>query len=56
MDVIQVSERDKEKVREYFNKTQSEIQVDLQILKEWLAKEPHLPQDISGKLKHRYIM
>lgn len=49
MDFIQVSENEKQKVREYYNKTESQIKEDVRIIKEWIAKEPHLPQDMSGE-------
>lgn len=50
MELLQVSENEKDKVREHYNMTEPKIKVDLQLIKEWLSKEPHLPQDISGKL------
>ncbi|XP_060527195.1 alpha-tocopherol transfer protein-like [Cylas formicarius] len=33
----------------------TENENDLQIIKEWLAKEPHLPQNINDKLLQRFL-
>lgn len=29
----------------YYNKTESDVKQDVEILKEWLKTEPHLPDD-----------
>lgn len=37
-----------DKVREYYNKSKDELKCDIDILKEWMRQQPHLP-DEDGK-------
>lgn len=39
---------DARKAREFYGKTDTDMKRDIQILKEWLKQQPHLPDD-EGK-------
>lgn len=46
-DILVVNDKLKIAVKEMYNKTDSDIAEDVQILREWLKKQPQLPQDIG---------
>lgn len=48
-ELLQVTEDEKRRIYENYNKDESKIRRHVEIIKNWLVKQPHLPEDISGK-------
>lgn len=49
MELLKVSEDEKQKVREFYETDEARIKQDLEIIKEWYKKRPHLPQGLNSK-------
>lgn len=47
--LLETNEDDAKKAREFYGKSEDDMQRDIQILKEWLKQQPHLPID-EGKI------
>lgn len=43
-ELVLVSPEEKQKAREQYGKTQESIEEDMNIIKEWMKKQPHLPE------------
>lgn len=48
IDLLQVTEDEKKQIHKVYNQDDSKIQQDVTLIRNWLVKQPHLPQDISG--------
>ncbi|XP_019876342.2 uncharacterized protein LOC109604253 [Aethina tumida] len=48
MELLKVSENEKKKVREFYETDEARIKQDLEIIKEWYKKRPHLPQGLNN--------
>lgn len=53
-ELLIVTEEDVKKVLKYYNKTEDEMKQDVNILKEWLRQEAHLPKD-EGMFEYFFI-
>jgi hypothetical protein len=46
--LLVVTEEEKEQVRKLYNVTETQIKEDVEIIKTWIVKQPHLPQHLTG--------
>jgi hypothetical protein len=46
--LLVVTEEEKEQVRKLYNVTETQIKEDVEIIKTWIVKQPHLPQNLTG--------
>lgn len=49
IDLLQVTDDQKKQIRQIYEKDDAKIHEDIELIRNWLTKQPHLPQDISGK-------
>lgn len=47
-DLLQINKGDIKRLRNFYGKSDSDVKRDVNILKEWLKQQPHLPHD-EGK-------
>lgn len=45
--LLVVSQEDKKNARKLYEKNEEDIKQDVEVLREWLGKQKHLPQDLG---------
>jgi hypothetical protein len=48
MDLLMVTPDEKKRIREYYNLSEDQIKEDVERIKSWKEKQPHLPYDVTG--------
>ncbi|RZC38350.1 CRAL TRIO domain containing protein [Asbolus verrucosus] len=56
MDLISVSQDEKDQVRKYYNINETQIKEDIDLIREWLKKQPHLPQNITDDFIEKVLL
>jgi hypothetical protein len=46
--LLVVTEEEKEQMRKLYNVNEIRIKQDIEIIKTWIIKQPHLPQNLTG--------
>ncbi|RZC38351.1 alpha-tocopherol transfer protein-like [Asbolus verrucosus] len=56
MDLISISQDEKDQVRKHYNINVTQIKEDIDLIREWLKKEPHLPQNITDDFIEKVLL
>jgi hypothetical protein len=54
--LLVVTEEEKEQVRKLYNVTETQIKEDVEIIKTWIVKQPHLPQNLTDNVIEKFLL
>lgn len=55
-ELMKVTPQEIEDVRKMYNKTAEDVKIDVKILKDWMSKQPHLPQNYDDERLERMLL
>ncbi|RZC37481.1 CRAL TRIO domain containing protein [Asbolus verrucosus] len=56
MDVFSVSQDEKDQIRELYNINEEQINENIELIRNWLKKQPHLPQSITDDFIEKVLL
>ena len=56
MDLLSISSNERAEILKHYDVSEAQVKEDVELIKSWKQKQPHLPENISGvPIKHYFV-